>query len=267
MFTGENLPIVTLIAGFVLSALLFVYIYKKRNDSYRQCLKKLEALEESQELELARCKLATEERILSSIARELHDNFNMQLIVASMNLKHIDWNKPAQIKPKINNCIEQLNEAIQGLTDLSRSLNTDYIKSLGLIGAIEKELERIRNTNSFQVELEIRGEPVFLPDEMELTIFRIIQEAFNNIIKHARTHHVQLTLTYLAQQMFLVIVDNGVGFHATVPQENEKGNGSGLHNMRSRIRTLQGELRIRSVVNGGTSLIFQIPYPPTNSVT
>lgn len=267
MFTGENLSILILIAGIIISGTLIVYIYEKRNGQLQRCLKKLEALEKNQEMELARCKSETEERILSSIARELHDNFNMQLIVASMNLQHIDWNKPAQIKPKINNCIEQLNEAIQGLTDLSRSLNTDYIKSLGLINAIEKELDRIRNTNSFSVEMEIRGEPVFLPDEMELTIFRIIQEAFNNIIKHAQTAHVQITLTYLVQQMFLTIVDNGVGFHATASLENEKGNGSGLHNMRSRIRTLQGELHIRSEVSGGTSLIFQIPYPLTNSVT
>ena len=226
MFTGENLPILTLIAGLIISVTLVLYIFKKRNAQLQRCVKKMGTLEKNQELQLARCKSETEERILSSIARELHDNFNMQLIVASMNLQHIDWNKPAQIRSKINNCIEQLNEAIQGLTDLSRSLNTDYIKSLGLINAIEKELSRIRNTNSFSVEMEIRG-------EMELTIFRIIQEAFNNIIKHAQTAHVQITLTYLIQQMFLTIVDNGVGFHATASLENEKGNGSGLQNMRS----------------------------------
>src|SRR5690606_28308187 len=117
------------------------------------------------------------------------------------------------------------------------------------------------------VEMEIRGEPVFLPDEMELSISRVINEAFNNIIKHAQTTHVQITLTYLLQQMLSTIIDNIIGLHVTASVKNEKGNGSGLHNMRSRIRTLQGELQIRSEVNGGTSLIFQIPYPPTNSVT
>ncbi|MCR6720020.1 MAG: ATP-binding protein [Chitinophagaceae bacterium] len=268
MFTGENwITILLVVAGIKLITIGWIVVrYNNRLKRLRiECFDRIEALSSTYEQKLTLNQHEVQENTLLTVARELHDNFNMRLIVASMNLRHIDWNNQDQTKEKVTDSIEQLNESIQGLTDLSRSLNSDLIQSLGLVGALEKEIDRLSRASNLRIHFHVNGEPVFLPEIIEISIFRLFQECFNNIIKHSGTKLVQITITYLSHHVYLMVMDHGVGFSYNEDDGTANGSGSGLQNLRSRIKLIDGQMKIKSTPDEGTSFLFTIPYPHANS--
>jgi signal transduction histidine kinase len=130
---------------------------------------------------------------------------------------------------------------------------------MGLIKAVGNEVERINHLTRLDIELAIGGEPVFMECEKELVIFRIIQEAFNNIIKHAQASRVWLTLEYGEEMIEVLIKDNGIGFDKEQVVAQKKKN-AGLNNIRTRAKLFKGKLKIESHPNLGTCLIITIPY-------
>lgn len=268
MFTGDNWTTLFLVVAAIILAALAWMIIRNTNRLKRlriECFDRMDQLSNSYEQKLTLSQHEVQENTLLSVAREIHDNFNMRLVVASMNLRHIDWNNQQQTKVKVTDSIEQLSESIQGLTDLSRSLNTDLLQSLGLTGALEKEIERISRATNFRIHFHVNGEPQFLAEIVEISIFRIFQECFNNIIKHSGTNLVQVTLTYLSHHVYLMIMDYGVGFEQKSDDANPAGSGSGLQNLQSRIKLINGHMKIKSTPDEGTSFLFTIPYPHANS--
>lgn len=268
MFTGESWTMLLLVVTGITLPVFGWMIVRNRNRLKRlriECFDRIEELSHTYEQKLTINQHEVQENTLLTVARELHDNFNMRLIVASMNLRHIDWNNQIQTKEKVTDSIEQLNESIQGLTDLSRSLNSDLIQSLGLVGALEKEIERLSRASNLRIHFLVNGEPVFLPELIEISIFRLFQECFNNIIKHSGSNLVQITITYLSHHVYLMVLDHGIGFNYNESEGTVTGSGSGLQNLRSRIKLIDGQMKIKSTPNEGTSFLFTIPYPHANS--
>ena len=261
---GENWTNLLLVVTGILIASLGWMVGRNTHRIKRlrvECFNRVDQLSDVYEQKLTTTRHEAQEAALLSVAREIHDNFNMRLIVASMNLRHIDWNDPQQTKTKVLDSLEQLSESIQGLTDMSRSLNTDLVLSLGLTGALRKEIERICRAGNFHVHFDVNGEPEFLPEIVEISVFRLFQECFNNIIKHSGTNLVQVSLTYLSHTMYLMIIDHGVGFD----EEAAAGGGSGFANLQSRVKSINGQMKIKTTIGEGTSFLFTIPYPNANS--
>jgi signal transduction histidine kinase len=116
-------------------------------------------------------------------------------------------------KQKIKSTLRcsKLVKAIVDLGDLSKGMNSELIINQGLIEALKKEIKRLTELNLFELDYSVAGNPVFMDSQKELVIFRIIQEAFNNIIKHARATSVRLKLEYDFDQINVLIADNGKG--------------------------------------------------------
>ena len=138
-------------------------------------------------------------------------------------------------------------------------MNSELICSQGLIEALERESTRIRELGLFELEYRINGNPVFMESQKELVIFRIIQEAFNNIIKHAKATLVKLILDYKEDHIDIAIADNGKGFCKDNIAGDRKTN-AGLTNMQKRAVLFNGKTIIESKVGSGTSIIVTIPY-------
>jgi signal transduction histidine kinase len=217
-----------------------------------------------QELVLSRAEI--KEAIMQDIAREIHDHVTLSLTLAKLHLSTSKVEEQEQTAYKIQQATDMVTDAIDRLRDISHSLNSDAIASHGLITALENEIERIHKTNIFQIELSVLGNPIFLSNEQELIIFRVIQECLNNMIKHSKTRFAQISLTYLSENLHLVVMDYGVGFKIA---GNETGRirkeaGSGLGNIQARVSAIKGHVKIESVENDGTIYTITIPYSPKN---
>jgi two-component system NarL family sensor kinase len=200
--------------------------------------------------------LEVQEDTFRSISREIHDNISLSLTLAKLNLNLFDWDDKEKAKTQIKNSVELLGNSIENLSDISRSLNSDFLISQGLVRAIEDELERIKQVNIFKINLNISVDLIRLNTDKELLVFRIFQEAFNNIIKHASANIVDLTIYSTANIFFIEIADNGKGFD----QVNEiKVERNGLKNMQIRTKMLNGYMHINSKKGVGTILTFKIP--------
>jgi signal transduction histidine kinase len=106
----------------------------------------------------------------------------------------------------------------------------------------------------------ITGNPVFMDSQKELVIFRIIQEALNNVIKHAKATLVRLNLEYSFDHINVLIADNGRGFCKNAVEQNKKESNAGLNNMQKRAALFNGRTIIDSTLDSGTSVYVTIPY-------
>jgi two-component system NarL family sensor kinase len=237
-------------------AILFVsvvYVHHKNRILHKQIINSLKIDHEHQ---LTVAQLEIQESTCQSISREIHDNINLSLTLAKLNLNSFEWGDKNRAINQLESAIQIIGKVISELSDISKSLNTEMIEGLGLVSAIENEIDRIRATNIFEIQFDIVGNPVILINERELIIFRIIQEAFNNIIKHANASSVKLELQYSGSLLILQIIDNGKGFDAFA---NVRGRCNGLRNMQMRARMLKGHMSINSKIDVGTTLAFKVP--------
>ena len=158
--------------------------------------------------------------------------------------------------------IDFLSKSIAELSDISKGLNADIIIQQGLLKAVEDELRRIQRAELFKTEYELTGSPAYMDSQKELIVFRIIQEAFNNIIKHARAAKATLILNYNATTLDIEISDDGIGFDPLFISNNRE---AGLKNMETRVKLIGGCMKIKSRPGRGTSLTFNIPLKENES--
>jgi two-component system, NarL family, sensor kinase len=161
------------------------------------------------------------------------------------------------------NAQQMITGAINDLSAISRGLNADIIQQQGLFNAIRAEIERIRRGSRVQIDFEIRGETDFLSAQLELLVFRSVQECFNNILKHSRAKHVFLCLDYNNEHIRVEVCDDGIGFDpAELPAK--RGKSTGLHTLRNRVKLFAGTLTVHSTPGEGTRLIFELPISDPN---
>ncbi|HEV7780222.1 MAG TPA: sensor histidine kinase [Chitinophagaceae bacterium] len=209
--------------------------------------------------ELLQTQLEIQEQTLKTISEEIHDNIGQVLSLAKLKLNTIDTGNEVTLKEKIMDSKNLVSKAIQDLRDLSRSLNTDNIASMGLLRALEYELEMIRKSG-FETVLEIKGDTKRMEPQKELIVFRIIQETLNNIIKHAEAKRIMVTLSYNSDKLSLDVQDNGKGADMEVLADNEDNNKSlGLRNMKNRAKMIGAEFIFDSSPGKGTRVALVIP--------
>ena len=189
------------------------------------------------------------------ISQEIHDNIGQTLSLAKLNLNTLDMEQREKALGKVGDAKELVGKAIQDLRDLSRTLNTDNIAALGLVKAIDAELQLLQKSGLVKTALEVKGQVVKADPKKELILFRIVQEAIHNVIKHAQASAVGVTAAYEGSYLRLSLADNGVGFDLG----GGRGNGSGLNNMRSRSQVIGGQLDISSGAGRGTNITIQLP--------
>ena len=197
----------------------------------------------------------TQEQERSEIGKELHDNVNQVLTTTKLYLDLAISNpelRDEMVLKSNKNIINVINEIRQ----LSRSLMNPSIGDLGLIDSIHDLIENINLTRKLHVSLQSKSEIEDLLDKnQKLTIFRIIQEALNNAIKHAKATKVSIKILYNTTMVEVVIEDNGIGFNL---QKVKKG--AGLKNIQNRIYLINGTHNIESAPSKGSKIIINFPF-------
>jgi signal transduction histidine kinase len=231
-----------------------LYLYRKKQQSFE---KDIVQIKQDHEKTVLNAQLEIQEQTFQHISREIHDNIGLSLTLAKLELNTFDWNDKDVSSDKLNSSVELLSKSIADLSDISKGLNTDIIIQHGLLWAVEEEIKHIRQAGLFTLDFMLTGTPLYMKAQEELIIFRIIQEAFNNIIKHAKTASAGLHLHYDEVKLHIAIVDEGVGFDTGLSAKNRH---AGLKNMEARTKMLGGQMKIKSRPGHGTSLNFTIPF-------
>ncbi len=240
---------------FMVAFMVFIlYLYRKKQQGFE---KDILQIKQDHEKEVLNTQLEIQEQTFQHISREIHDNISLSLTLAKLHLHTLEWNDKKASNEKVDTSIHLLTNSIADLSDISKSLNADIIIQHGLLKAIEDELQRIRQAGLFTLDYELTGTPLFMDNQKELIIFRIIQESFNNIIKHAEADNARLVLHYNTVKLNITISDDGMGFDTELSSANHH---AGLKNMETRIKVLKGEMNISSRPGKGTVLSFNIPF-------
>ena len=226
-------------------------------------------LEESQQRETMRGELfrrvvAAQEAERQRIARDLHDETGQSLTAIGMGLRGLSTKLSGRNKDALNTLHKLENLTADSLKELERlmtDLRPSHLDDLGLSAALRWYSSRIQEHSSLHIRVDIHGEECDLDDAMKITIFRIIQESLNNIIKHAQATHVNIHLHYEPKQVRISVFDNGVGFdREQVRQKGTNRPSLGLAGMEERAALLGGSVTVQSRPGYGTEVEAVIPY-------
>jgi signal transduction histidine kinase len=158
------------------------------------------------------------------------------------------------LKGQIKETKDVVAATVQEVRALSKTLNTEVVQNNGLVKSVRTELERFNRLNFLHADLKIEGEEFTIKGEDEIIIFRILQEFFSNVIKHAKADNLFVNLCYRENELEIKVEENGVGFDTSLNREN-----SGLQNMRSRANLLGAAYNLTSSPGKGTKL--NLVYP------
>lgn len=225
-------------------------------------------LEESQHREAMRGELfrrvvAAQESERQRIARDLHDETGQSLTAIGMGLRGLSG-KVARNKEALGTLqkLESLTaDSLKELQRLISDLRPSHLDDLGLPAALRWYTGRIQEHASVSIRVDIHGEEQELDEAIKITIFRIIQEALNNIIKHSQASNVNIHLRYEEKKVRISIQDNGIGFDPDHVQQRRTSRPSlGLAGMEERAALLGGNVSIQSRPGYGTEVEAVIPY-------
>lgn len=204
--------------------------------------------------EIIKSRLETQEQTLQNISWELHDNVGQLLSVAKMQLNIVQSNLTEDKKAIVKETGDIISKSLQEIRSLSKLLNPEVIKNIGLHEAIHLEINRFNRLNFMDATFSIKGELIPINKKDEIILFRIVQEFISNSVKHSKTKKMEVTATYNTNTLVITIQDYGVGFN-----ENTVKNGSGLLNMKSRAKLINTEFYLKSKKNKGVSLTLTYP--------
>ena len=189
------------------------------------------------------------------LARELHDETGQALTSILLGLKAVE---SAKTQEQLSAAGEELRELIvatlQDVRRLAVQLRPAALDDFGLVAAVERLARTISEATGIGVDVESRLGPGRLPEEVDTTLYRIVQEALTNVVKHAQARNVTILLVRREGSVTAVIEDDGRGFD---PDELSS-DGLGLLGMRERVALLDGRLTIESSPGAGTTLVAEV---------
>lgn len=196
--------------------------------------------------------MLTQEQERKRIAEDLHDSLGQLLSTVKINLQTL----PDDQKKYYVNSLQLLNQASVEIRNISFNLMPQTLEDAGLIPALYELAEKIKNSSLYDVMVQIHGlDKDQFDKQTEFNIYRIVQEAVNNIIKHADAKEINIQLIKLEDTISIMIEDDGKGFDPV----QIKMSGRGLRNITARSEWLHGHITIDSRPGKGTTIFIEIP--------
>jgi signal transduction histidine kinase len=191
------------------------------------------------------------------LARELHDETGQALTSILLGLSALEEAKdPDALTAATQELRELVVATLQDVRRLAVQLRPAALDDFGLAAALERLTENFAEQTGLAVELESALGEERLPSDIETVLYRLVQEALTNVVKHAHAEHVSIVLQRNERAVTAVIEDDGRGF------SNGQGEGGlGLIGMRERVALVNGRLRIESSASAGTTLLVEVPVP------
>lgn len=224
--------------------------------AFRRMLERLEA--ERRRASSAALNAQEEER--ARVARDLHDEVNQSLTGLLLRLEATRRHAPPELAAELAEVRTVANQAMEELLTLARQLRPTALDDLGLKAAVAGLAEETRRQTGIPTYFEDRGPLGDVPGDVQLVLYRVAQEAFSNAIRHSGAEHMSVSIGRDADGIALRVDDDGSGFTF------EEGTGGlGLNGMRERALLVNGDLRIESRPEKGTSVWLKVPIEPVDA--
>jgi len=219
---------------------------------------------ETARLELLRRLVSAQEEERCRISRELHDQTGQHLTALLLGLKTLN-NSTGNGSSSLHKSLFQLQKLTERLVDeahhLAWELRPAALDDLGLETAISNYVEKWSERHSIPLDFHSGLANLRLPPPVETAVFRIVQEALTNVLKHAQATRVSVMLEYRYDELLVIVEDNGRGFQLDVPLTVKAPGGLGLVGIRERVALVGGKLNIESEPGSGATLAIRIPAP------
>lgn len=239
--------VLVLLAFFLL---LFFVRYRARSNQY---IREREKLKKEFEQTLLQSKVEVQENTFAVLSGELHDNIGQLLVSAKAHIAVTQLN----LKDPPNTlqvAEETLQHAINEIRYISKLLNKDWLQQFDFIENMQTEINRINALKTLQLNWT-HPEQLLLPPEEQLILFRIVQEALQNSVKHADGARIDIEVSHSVSSLIVSITDDGKGFE----ENTHKNAGLGLKNMSHRTQLLGGTIEWISSAGKGSKVILKLP--------
>lgn len=237
----------------ILAAILFTSLYVIRWN--RRLFAQLSALSE-QRSELAQKLISTQESTLREISRELHDEFGQILTAVGSMLSRAGNHTPegSPLRAELREVAEIAQSTLENVRSLSQALHPVMLDETGLESTIDWYLPTVERQTGVDICYEKSGKPVALEGSVGVHIYRVLQEALNNVTRHSGARQAWVRLRFLPEMLELEVEDHGKGF---APQSARQG--IGLVAMRERAELLGGRVEFLKPADGGTLVRLRVP--------
>ena len=197
------------------------------------------------------------------IARDLHDDIGQRLAVLAITLEHMRRLQPSG-SDEARSCLEALQKQTAEITAdvqaLSHELHPPRLLHLGVVAAMRGFCEELSGQNGVGIDFGYENVPASVPPDVSLCLFRVLQEALHNGVRHSRAPHFDVRLRGTGDAVHLTVRDEGVGFDV---EAASRGSGLGLTSMKERLKLVGGELVIESRSTRGTTVLARAPVRRT----
>jgi signal transduction histidine kinase len=238
-----------------LTAVIRLRILERRSEEQRRVAQEAER----QMRNLSQQLVATQEEERKKLSRELHDHVGQVLTALRMELGSIDRLRGSadhRLGQAVAECRSLVNEIVHSVRDLALGLRPSMLDDFGLQAALEWHVRDLARRYSLPVDLDVEGQLDDLPDQYRTCVYRIVQEALTNSVRHADAKRVRVHVLGGPDILTVVVADDGVGFDRT-----QHLPGLGLRGMEERVREIGGTITIQSPPTGGTTLEVRLPLP------
>lgn len=210
--------------------------------------------------QLARSVWRVQENERRRLARDLHDGIGQHLTALQHRLHALGQNAGCGEDQRLQQALTLCETAISEVRTLSRLLRPQILDDLGLDAALQWLARYSSEGGSCMIEVDVGGLPSDMDSDLSTLIFRVVQEALANALKHAQAKHVVVRLTQRGNNLLLLIVDDGCGCDVEQAlRRSSESESSGLASMRERVQLFGGQLQLTSQPGEGLQLRVRLP--------
>lgn len=239
-----------MVALFVIN--YFIYFKRKKETITAEHLK----MKEQFQTQLLQSRIEVQEETFQQIGKELHDNVGQLLSTSRMliGLTERELQNPPDTLLTAN---ATLGQAINEIRSLAKTLDKEWLERFSFAENIQTMIERINAGKKVKVEYKQAVDLPLRSDE-QIILFRIVQEAIQNAVKHAAATHMRIAVEPEEKHYRITISDDGRGFDVDAVKKS-----MGLANMRHRVQLLQGTIQFNSIIDKGTTVTIRLPVNTT----
>lgn len=201
-----------------------------------------------------RLQLRAQEEERKRVARDLHDEVNQALTAIVLRLEALAQAAPPELAAELADTKKLAGQAMEELLQLARQLRPTALDDHGVVPAIQDQVRRFQAQHGVEARLDVSGAIDQIGDDQQLVLYRVTQEALNNVARHAGASQVVVTLARHDGRVSLAVTDDGSGFDPGAAR-----GGLGLDGMAERARLVGGELTVRAGPRGGTRVELEVP--------
>lgn len=187
------------------------------------------------------------------VARELHDEAGQSLTALALKLRLLEDHLDEAGRDRLADLRQMVNGISSSLRTLATDLRPSGLREHGLASAIERQAAKLREATGMTVDVAVDGLPDDLPGEMQIALFRVVQEALTNVARHSGASQVSVVVSRHSHRIRVVVEDDGRGFDPGTPTGR-----LGLRGIRERVELLGGDVRIESALDAGTAVIVDL---------